>query len=61
MEILNFYEKIENNLFLLEFFYILFNILEFFIFYLVWEFSDKLFNLNNLIDFYIDNKVLEID
>lgn len=61
MEILNFYEKIENNLFLLEFFYILFNILEFFIFYLVWEFSEKLFNLNNLIDFYVDNKVLEID
>lgn len=61
MEILNFYEKIENNLFLLEFFYILFNILEFFILYLVWEFSEKLFNLNNLIDFYVDNKALEID
>lgn len=61
METLNSYEKIENNSLLLEFFYISLNILEPFIPHLAWELSEKLFNLNNLTDFYVDNKALETD
>ncbi len=61
METLNAYEKIDNNLLLLEFFYVALNILEPFMPHLVWELSNNLFKLKNLTDFYVDSKALETD
>ncbi|TKA59457.1 Leucyl-tRNA synthetase (Leucine-tRNA ligase) [Mycoplasmopsis bovis 8790] len=61
METLNAYEKIDNNLLLLEFFYIALNILEPFMPHLAWELSNNLFKLKNLNDFHIDSKALETD
>ncbi|VEU75290.1 Leucine--tRNA ligase [Mycoplasmopsis maculosa] len=61
MEILNIYEKINNNKLLNEFYYVSLNILEPFIPHLAWELSEKMFNLENLKDFNIDKKALEND
>ncbi|VEU58273.1 class I tRNA ligase family protein [Mycoplasmopsis gallinacea] len=61
METLNAYENIDNPVLISEMFYVLLNILEPFIPHFAWEISNKYFNLENLTDFSIDQKALELD
>ncbi|SJZ51820.1 class I tRNA ligase family protein [Mycoplasmopsis verecunda] len=61
METLNEYDNITRSDLITEMFYILLNILEPFIPHFAWELSNKYFNLENLKDFYIDTKALELD
>ncbi|MBZ4204294.1 class I tRNA ligase family protein [Mycoplasma tauri] len=61
MEVLNSYEKIDNNLLLNEFLYVALNVLEPFIPHISWEISEKLFNLTNLRNFEIDQEILKSD
>lgn len=61
MEVFNAYEKVENEKLWLEFFYVALNILEPFAPHIAWELSDKLFNLENLKDFTIDENALVVD
>ncbi|WP_027120458.1 class I tRNA ligase family protein [Mycoplasmopsis lipofaciens] len=61
MEVLNNYEKIEDEKLILEMFYVLLNVLEPFIPHLSWELSSKYFDLENLKDFTIDQKALSQD
>ncbi|WP_029513191.1 class I tRNA ligase family protein [Mycoplasmopsis primatum] len=58
MEVLNSYEKINNNILLNEFLYVALNILEPFVPHIAWELSFKLFEGKNLTDFSIDQSSL---
>ncbi|EFF41272.1 class I tRNA ligase family protein [Mycoplasmopsis alligatoris] len=61
METINAYDAIENKNLLAEYLYVTLNILEPYMPHLSWELSKKLFNLNNLNDFNVNQKALEND
>ncbi|WP_029905862.1 class I tRNA ligase family protein [Mycoplasmopsis opalescens] len=61
MEVLNAYEIIDDHKLISEMFYVLLNVLEPYIPHIAWELSEELFNLENLTDFTVDKKALEID